>query len=195
LNLEGWLFRGAVEYRLHSGSVEFGKIKNWIVASQLFTDKALAGKFETPAGSFDAMVEVLKSASTTVRRAINATGSLIHPHAKKKALPKQSSKLGVIASMLVAGPCSREEIAHALELKFGPETGKTSYSAQVAIKVNDFCSMERGFGWAIEMRDGKYHLIANQVAEEVEEAAGEVAPVDLEACDWLKARQVHFGRN
>ena len=44
LNLESFWLRGTVEFRLHSATVEFEKIKNWVLITQLFVDNSLEGK-------------------------------------------------------------------------------------------------------------------------------------------------------
>lgn len=197
LNIEGWLFRNAVEFRLHSASIEFTKIRNWLIATQLFVEKALAGQFDVPPSTFDGMINIMKSAtpSLTVRRPVSNT--LIHPDAKRQSLPKANTKLGVIANMLLAGPCSKQEIVQALEAKFGPETNnKNGYDVQVAIRIKDFCSLKQGFGWKVETVNGKYNLTADfgGTTETVPQANVTVTGTDLEACDWLVARKAQFAR-
>jgi hypothetical protein len=46
LNLDSYWIRSTVEFRFHSGSIDYGKIVNWTVATQALVDVALQGGFE-----------------------------------------------------------------------------------------------------------------------------------------------------
>jgi hypothetical protein len=46
MNIESFLLRSTLEFRLHSGTTEFKKIKNWIILTQAFVNKAALLKDE-----------------------------------------------------------------------------------------------------------------------------------------------------
>jgi hypothetical protein len=196
MNIEGWLFRGAVEFRLHSGTTEFDKMKPWLVATQRFVDKALNGDFvDFTAADFDGMVAKLQESSNdsdaeTVTTNVTNSNSFIHPDAKKKRLPKAGTKLGYIANRLLDGDFTKAQIAEGLEGEFGPATGRTTYEFQVGCKIADFASLKYGFGWNVVERSGRYYVEQTQVTT-VNRPDTDSRYVQS-ALNWMVSRRDHF---
>ncbi|RLC88881.1 MAG: hypothetical protein DRJ03_01180 [Chloroflexi bacterium] len=210
LNMEGYLYRGAVEIRLHSATYEYTKMANWIIATQEFVNKALMQ--EMPASdSFDDFCDKLISSNSTsarvenVRRAANVSSEYhIHPDAKKQRLPRETSKLGVIARMVLAGGHTKQEIADKLREQFGAETAadSTSYEFRVTAKIADMASLKYGFGWNVITRRGRYYVVPLRddlvaedtvIVEAVETAPANVDQLTINAISWMRTRQAHFG--
>lgn len=61
MNVESYLMRSTLEFRCHSGSVDFGKIKNWTILTQTFIDKA--GQI-TNDMEFDQLLETLQQTTS-----------------------------------------------------------------------------------------------------------------------------------
>lgn len=61
MNVESYLMRSTLEFRCHSGSVDFEKIKNWTILTQTFVDKA--GQI-TNDMEFDQLLETLQQTTS-----------------------------------------------------------------------------------------------------------------------------------
>lgn len=201
LNMEGYLFRGAVEFRLHSGSYEYDKISNWMLVTQRFVDAALNRKLNSTSRrtyTFEQLCEKLfdnESSRTLNRRRPSQTinnENHIHPEAKKQTLPRDSSKLGLIAKMLLQGGHSKGSIARALRIKFGRETGRTSYEFQVGCKIADFASLKYGFGWNITMALNGNLSVVPLNNNETEGVVPSNSNLIADAFSWFKERHEAF---
>ena len=190
VNLGSIQMRNTIEFRLHSGTVEFPKIKNWLIWTQAFVDVSL--KREIDADSLESLVDrIEKLSGSTIEEVNHESVSLFVPGAKKQKLPKQGTKLRMIADMLIEGK-RKDQIVRSLNDKFGHNT--KSHRTQVTCKIADFQSTKYGFGWKIVKKsDGKYKVETGSATEpEITTTTGD-CPEDIkQACRWMIDRYELF---
>jgi len=192
LNMEGWLLRGAIEFRLHSGTTEFEKIGAWIRLTQSFVVLALEGKFmnfkaRTVTEFADFVRNNLSSENGTV--ASSSTFPHIHPDAKRKRLPRQGTKTRRMADLVLAGMWTKEEIVAILDAEFEPSN--KGHNFQFTCRLSDFANMKHGFGWNIVVdENGVIKVDAMTV-----DAEGSGETEDHEAINWFVGRVNHFAHS
>jgi hypothetical protein len=72
LNLESYWRQGTVEFRHHSGSVDFEKISNWVYLTQRMVERSVAGEFGH--SNFATMLNSLYSSVSSAPRSIMNKG-------------------------------------------------------------------------------------------------------------------------
>ncbi len=128
MNLESYWVRSTVEFRLHSGTTEFDKISNWMIATQTYLDKALNNEM-IEITSFDDMITKMNGASDTIRK------------------PKEGSKIRLVADMIETG-ATKDAITTKLTALFGGDWNKNKKS--VHSMVSKLKSHKKGgYGWNI----------------------------------------------
>lgn len=191
VNLGSLRVRNTFEFRLHSGTVEFIKIKNWLIWTQAYVDCSLKQEFS--ATSFSNLMEKIEKLSgSQVIEPINDAPQLFNPDAKKQKLPKQGTKLRLIADMLLEGK-RKDQIVRALNDKFGHNT--KSHRTQVTCKIADFQTLKYGFGWKISKDNaGRYKVVTDSglSPRPVHISDGECSDDIKKACQWMTDRYELF---
>lgn len=221
LNLNSIGLRGTVEFRMHSGTYEFEKISNWLIATQRFIIKAMRGDFiYQKANTFDEFIGHMEvdldiGTAPPIRRHVETTpptaGSpttlskaLIHPDASKKKLPKPGTKAHTIATMLLRG-ATKEELMEALDTEHG-HIGKAKQLKFVSGQLTNMKNPKYSWGFRIQKnsRTGKFRIAYHDGAEvdfapQQETQEQVVRPLriasklDLRSLHWLKGRREFFG--
>ena len=198
LNLESLSMRNTVEFRMHSASVEFGKVKGWATFTQAFVDAGAAGKaIETE--NFEAFVsffEVVQEPVVT-EPVVNAQPMYVHPEAKKQKMPKVGTKMAVLVDMLKAGTYTKRQMALKLEELFG-NPPNVSLEAQITIHISSLKSLKYGYGARIvEESASRYEAslvkwlpFENNVVRLTGVQFGEEVRL---ACVWMRERFAKHG--
>lgn len=221
LNIQSVDLRGTVEFRLHSGTYEFEKISNWLIATQRFLIKAMRGDFIfQKASTFDEFLGHMEtdfdpdslqihidtipaptsSSSTTNRLSM----ALVHPEAKKKRLPRPGTKAHLIATMLLKG-ATKENIVDALDSQFG-SIGKAKQNKFVSGQLTNMKNPKYSWGFRIQKSrsTGKFRIVPHDgqdvqehtdvpdLPETRPEALRIASKLDLRSLGWLKGRREYF---
>lgn len=192
VNMKSISLRNTIEFRMHSGTTEFKKIKNWIIITQSFLNVSL--NVHIKSSSFQRLMEKLKSYSSmspSTNTDLTADSGLFNVDAKKQKLPRDGSKLRLIADMLIEG-ARKDQVVRALNDKFGRKT--KSHRTQVTCKIADFQTLKYGYGWKIEKASsGKYKVATNGNNPAPEPVPNGEVDTDLErACEWMHERYELF---
>ncbi len=183
MNLESVKLRNTLEFRLHSGTTEFDKVKNFVLFTQNYVERGLVDDIAHDEMNFENFIEQFKGAD------MNASNEIpINPLAKRKRIPKESTKVGLIFKLVCQGQFSKNDIVNELVAKFGRSTGKYSYSQIVEHKISDFRSINYGFGLTIKKSAGKYYIdgLGNRVAGDSEMNS---------VVDYMLERKNHFNHD
>jgi len=208
LNFESYWIRNTVEIRMHSGTVEFDKMVNWLTVTQLYVEKALSGAFkEDPtAVTFEQFIEGLrKEGDITVtrssgQRTVVAPTEIFRSDAKMKKMPKRGTKAFRIINMLLKDDgVSKQELIDALDSEFGTlDAGKQAKF--VAGQLTNMKTTKWGYGFDIvkSPRSKKYRIRRYAEQPVVEQPSYEVVPGNeltedqKKAIDWFVSRCEYF---
>lgn len=222
LNLTSLYQRGTVEFRMHSGTYEFEKISNWLIATQRFIIKAMRGDFifqksntfdefvQNMEVDFDQEVMSRRTATVTAQSSTSSAASvdhlhrgLIHPDASKKKLPRPGTKAHTIATLLLRG-ATKEEIIEALDAEHG-SIGYAKQKKFVAGQLTNMKNPKYSWGFRIQKnrRNGKYRIVPHEgngaevnEATPIDESSPEplriASKLDLRSLHWLKSRCEFF---
>lgn len=168
INMESYWLRGTVEFRLHSGTVEYRKIKNWLVATQEFCNKALTGK-QPVETSFEGLINYLQTENT------GGTG---------RKLYKQGTIARDIVDRIFQG-VNRQDLLQYVKTTYGltEKRAKSTISHRIwCLKSTD---PSKGYGYLITIgNDGyiKAEIPVNRTEDRL----------TIGACNWLRHRRSHF---
>lgn len=222
LNVYSVALRNTLEFRLHSGTYEFEKICNWLVATQRFIVKAMRGDFVfQKSSSFDdfiihmetdfdpesltAHIEAIpEGAHTQAEDLTMLTAALIHPDAKKQKLPRPGTKTYTIANMLLQG-ATKKQIVDALDDEFG-SIGSAKQTKYVSGQLTNMKNPKYSWGFRIQKNrsTGKFRIVPHEgtaatsnpvmpvVNAPAPEAHRSASKLDLRSLNWLKSRREYF---
>jgi len=121
LNLRSYTSRRTLEFRLHSGTVEFPKMKNWLLLTQRWLEFAIAGLFDsTYLITFQGFISKLKEEGSIEIATEIPTPQLnpyagkseaeiyIRPGSKKKKWPRAESKAYTILEEIKTGATKKQ---------------------------------------------------------------------------------------
>jgi hypothetical protein len=150
LNMESFWLRGTVEFRLAAGSVDYGKISNWVIFTQMLLDKASTIATQPSYGiDFSSLITLLRS--TLGSRSAGITN-----------VPQEGTKSRMVWDMAREGQC-RQAILFNLRRTFGEGEYRISSimkaangcSSNTVVRDND--NRLAAIEWA-EQRYAKFHM-------------------------------------
>jgi hypothetical protein len=215
LNITSVRSRGTVEFRLHSGTYEFEKIANWLIATQRFVIKAMRGDFifqkaytfdefighmetdfdpDSLNASIDRLPAEQQQAQTTPTE---LTMALVHPDAKKKKLPRPGTKTHTIANMLING-ATKKQIVKALNEQHG-RIGTAKQEKYVSGQLTNMKNPKYSWGFRIQKnkRTGLFRIVPHEgvLAPRTPDQQAVVqneAPQELRMASKLDLRSLHW---
>jgi len=178
LNFQGYILRGAIEFRCHQGTTEYKKIKNWVILTQAFTDKSLKNELNFTITNFEEYMNQYKVSEST--------NELIHPDSQKKSFPKIGTKNRMILELIKESNWTKEQI----QAKVAEEMDYCKMS-HINAKISHFRSLKRGFGWIIEKNSitGKIEFLG--ILDDGQIESQENSDI-AEAVNWAIERKNHF---
>lgn len=126
LNLESFWLRGTVEFRCHSGSIEFDKINNWVKVTQRWLEKAV--KEEIAPDSFKDMVSKLRDGGVVASK----NGTQADKINKLLATPRTATEIAALVNCTPARVSSHIRYLrnNGIVVSAIKEQGKTKYARQ-----------------------------------------------------------------
>lgn len=170
LNFRSYTARRTLEFRLHSGTVEFPKIKNWLALTQRWLEFALAGVFELTDSvfTFQEFIEKLNQNGSIEIGLQTAQLSEAHnpyagksdaevyilPGSKKKKWPRPNSKAYTVLEAIKTGK-TKSELVILMNETYGEFDGDTfngDYPKQkkyVSAMLTNIKSTKAGWGFNV----------------------------------------------
>ena len=162
---------------MHSGSVEYEKISNWLLATQLYVDKGLKGFFNGSSDFNTFVINMKKNGTVTTpaqtRVITSGSGEIFKHDAKYRRLPRRTSKkYFIIDCLLREDGATADEITRVLDDRFGYlASGKQQ--KYVAGQLTNMKSKKYGFGFDIvKSRGSKRFRILRESTETTEVIEG-----------------------
>lgn len=174
LNFESYWLRGTVEFRCHSATYEFEKMKNWLIATQAFLDKALQGSYDTTeVQNLDDVIAVIKNNETVVntfRGSVRVVRGQVTRTWATECYLREHTGQWVFLSDLIEHVCAvREESVSTIEpyvrglVRNWRKKGLVSENQYAQVKWEPILP------------------VRNEADQDV-----------IEACNWLQTRKQHF---
>lgn len=203
MNFQSYWTRKTVEIRMHSGSVEYEKISNWLIATQLYVDKGLKGFFNGSSDFNTFVINMKKDGTITIpaqtRRVVDTgSGDIFKRDAKYTSWPRSNSKkYRIIGCLLREDGATVDEIARTLDDYFG-RLAPGKQAKYVAGQLTNMKSKKYGFGFDIaKSRVSNRFKILRESTERTEVTEGttitfNVSAMQRKAVTWLSNRYNHF---
>ena len=194
LNLQSYRIRGTVEVRMHSGTVEYEKISNWITLTQLYIEKALKNRFPI-VNNLDEFINNMKENYSSNSTGHQTKSVYIHPKAKMKKLPKRGTKKYRIIQMLLGTSpngdgATKKQIVQTLDVEFGELHGGKQ-EKYVSGQLTNMKNPKYGYGLNIVKEGLRFKLLPvnpTSPTDTTNMMAVEITDDDKAAIDWYKKR-------